>query len=119
MSTNLTSKITHADALVLIPDDDIRAKEAKNVHGGDGEHPATKYLYESMEDNYIGGKLEAIDRLMHYDYVALRCTQTQSLQISRHHSNSSQTRQRSFVFTSTSLVGHASLLSRRGKFYPQ
>jgi sulfate adenylyltransferase len=50
-----------------------RVKEAKEVFGGDLEHPAVKYLNESVEEYYIGGKVEAIDRLMHYDYVALRC----------------------------------------------
>lgn len=39
-------------------------------------HPAVKYLHNNMHDYYIGGKLDAIDRLMHYDYVALRCTST-------------------------------------------
>ena len=49
-----------------------RQKEAKEVFGGDPEHPAVKYLFNSTHDNYLGGKIEAIDRLMHYDYVALR-----------------------------------------------
>jgi sulfate adenylyltransferase len=50
-----------------------RLKEAKEVFGGDEEHPAIKYLNNSVEEYYVGGKVEAIDRLMHYDYVALRC----------------------------------------------
>jgi hypothetical protein len=49
-----------------------RQKEAKEVLGGDPEHPAVKYLFEQTHENYVGGKIEAIDRLMHYDYVALR-----------------------------------------------
>ena len=51
-----------------------RAKEAKEVFGGDAEHPAVKYLYNVAQEFYVGGKLEAIDRLNHYDYMALRYT---------------------------------------------
>jgi len=51
-----------------------RKKEAKEVFGGDADHPAVQYLFETAGDIYVGGKLEAIDRLMHYDYVALRYT---------------------------------------------
>ena len=32
-----------------------------------------KYLYETVQEFYVGGKLDAIDRLEHYDYVGLRC----------------------------------------------
>jgi len=46
------------------------------VFGGDEEHPAIKYLFHTAGEYYVGGKIEAIDRLMHYDYVALRCTRT-------------------------------------------
>ncbi|KAF1344641.1 bifunctional sulfate adenylyltransferase subunit 1/adenylylsulfate kinase protein-like protein [Delphinella strobiligena] len=56
---------------VYQPDKNIEAKE---VFGGSPDHPAVKYLFETAGDYYIGGKLEAIDRLMHYDYVALRYT---------------------------------------------
>lgn len=53
-----------------------REKEARNVFDKDGDiaHPAIKYLYNTAQEFYVGGKLEAIDRLMHYDFVALRCT---------------------------------------------
>jgi sulfate adenylyltransferase len=51
-----------------------REKEAKEVFGGDPEHPAIKYLMSTANEFCIGGKVDAIDRLMHYDYVALRCT---------------------------------------------
>jgi sulfate adenylyltransferase len=44
------------------------------VFGGDPEHPAVKYLHDIAQDFYIGGKIDAIDRLNHYDYVALRYT---------------------------------------------
>lgn len=43
------------------------------VFGGDAEHPAVKYLNETAREFYVGGKIEAIRRLEHYDYVALRC----------------------------------------------
>jgi ATP sulfurylase len=50
-----------------------REQEAKLVFGGDVDHPAVKYLYNTAQEFYIGGKLDAINRLEHYDYVALRC----------------------------------------------
>ena len=64
--------------LAIITVDDVyqpnKAEEAQKVFGGDPEHPAVKYLNESVEEYYVGGKLEAIDRLEHYDYVGLRFT---------------------------------------------
>lgn len=51
----------------------IRKKEGKDVFGGDEEHPAIKYLYNSVQEFYVGGKIEAVNKLDHYDYVALRC----------------------------------------------
>lgn len=51
-----------------------KKKEAKEVFGGDDEHPAVVYLFEQTEDFYVGGKIEAVNRLNHYDYVALRYT---------------------------------------------
>jgi sulfate adenylyltransferase len=63
--------------LAIITVDDVyrpdKDKEAKEVFGGDEEHPWIKVLRNSTEEFYVGGKIEAIDRLMHYDYVALRC----------------------------------------------
>ena len=63
--------------LAIITVDDVykpdKEKEAKEVFGGDLEHPAIVYLTKSVQDFYVGGKVEAIDRLMHYDYVGLRC----------------------------------------------
>ncbi|OAA53477.1 sulfate adenylyltransferase [Niveomyces insectorum RCEF 264] len=44
-----------------------KAVEAKEVFGGDPEHPAVKYLYETAREFYVGGKLEAVNRLQHYD----------------------------------------------------
>jgi sulfate adenylyltransferase len=50
-----------------------RALEAKEVFGGDEEHPAIRYLFNTAKDFYVGGKLEAVNRLQHYDFVELRC----------------------------------------------
>lgn len=64
--------------LAIITVDDVyqpdKKKEAKEVFGGDEEHPAVKYLYHTAREFYVGGKLDAINRLEHYDYVALRYT---------------------------------------------
>lgn len=64
--------------LAILTIDDIykpdKQKEADKVFGGDPEHPAIKYLFEQTEELYIGGKLQAVNRLNHYDYVALRYT---------------------------------------------
>ncbi|KAF2150488.1 bifunctional sulfate adenylyltransferase subunit 1/adenylylsulfate kinase protein-like protein [Myriangium duriaei CBS 260.36] len=64
--------------LAIITVDDVyrpdKNKEAKEVFGGDADHPAVKYLFNTAGEYYIGGKVDAIDRLMHYDYVGLRYT---------------------------------------------
>ena len=64
--------------LAIMTVDDVykpdKKKEAKEVFGGDADHPAVKYLFGVSGDFYVGGKLEAIDRLMHYDYVGARYT---------------------------------------------
>ncbi|KAH8149169.1 uncharacterized protein LAJ45_06708 [Morchella importuna] len=64
--------------LAIITVDDVyrpdKAKEAKMVFGGDDEHPAIVYLYKTAKEFYIGGKIQAIQRLSHYDYVGLRYT---------------------------------------------
>ncbi|KAI9843985.1 MAG: Sulfate adenylyltransferase [Thelocarpon superellum] len=59
---------------VYKPDKDL---EALHVFGGDEEHPAIKYLYRTTEEFYVGGKIEAVNRLNHYDYVGLRYTPTE------------------------------------------
>lgn len=65
-------------ALAIITIEDLwqpdKAEEALKVFRGDPEHPAIKYLNETIQDTYIGGKLEAIQRISHYDYAALRNT---------------------------------------------
>lgn len=51
-----------------------RVLEAKEVFGSDDElHPAVKYLFHTAGEYYVGGKLEAVSRLQHYDFVDLRC----------------------------------------------
>ena len=56
---------------VYAPD---KQKEAQEVFGGDPEHPAVRYLFEKTHELYVGGKLDAVNRVNHYDYVALRYT---------------------------------------------
>jgi sulfate adenylyltransferase len=64
--------------LAILTVDDVykpdKAVEAKEVFGGDEEHPAVRYLYKTANDFYVGGKLEAVNRLQHYDFVELRYT---------------------------------------------
>ncbi|KIX04720.1 sulfate adenylyltransferase [Rhinocladiella mackenziei CBS 650.93] len=64
--------------LAILTVDDVykpdKKKEAQEVFGGDPEHPAIKYLMTATKDYYIGGKIQAVNRLNHYDHVALRYT---------------------------------------------
>ncbi|KAK6496365.1 Sulfate adenylyltransferase [Arthrobotrys musiformis] len=64
--------------LAIITVDDVykpnKELEAKEVFGGDPEHPAIKYLNNTAKEFYVGGKLDAINKLNHYDYVDLRYT---------------------------------------------
>ncbi|ETS77650.1 Sulfate adenylyltransferase [Pestalotiopsis fici W106-1] len=64
--------------LAILTVDDIyrpdKQLEAKEVFGGDEEHPAVAYLYKTAGEFYVGGKIEAINRLQHYDFVDLRYT---------------------------------------------
>ncbi|EXJ71655.1 sulfate adenylyltransferase [Cladophialophora psammophila CBS 110553] len=64
--------------LAILTVDDVykpdKNKEAQEVFGGDPEHPAIKYLMQATKEFYIGGKIEAVNKLSHYDYVALRYT---------------------------------------------
>lgn len=55
-----------------------RVNEAKKVFGSDDDtHPGVKYLFDTAKEFYVGGKLEAINRLEHYDFLDLRCKQWQ------------------------------------------
>jgi len=99
-----------------------RALEAKEVFGGDEEHPAVHYLFNTAKDFYVGGKLEAINRLQHYDFVDLRCEwdrpSGRDSHPERSEMDSGLTRLKipppSFGFTSTSSAGPRSSLSRPG-----
>ncbi|KOS22373.1 Sulfate adenylyltransferase [Escovopsis weberi] len=49
--------------------------EAKQVFGSDDDtHPGIKYLFNTAKEFYVGGKLEAVNRLEHYDFLDLRFT---------------------------------------------
>ncbi|KAI1370728.1 putative sulfate adenylyltransferase [Hypoxylon crocopeplum] len=65
--------------LAILTVDDIykpdKVREAKEVFGSDDEaHPAVKYLFKTAAEFYVGGKVEAVNRLQHYDFVDLRYT---------------------------------------------
>jgi len=52
-----------------------KAKEAEKVFGSnDDHHPAIHYLHNKAKEFYVGGKVQAINRLNHYDYIESRCT---------------------------------------------
>ncbi|KAL7894894.1 sulfate adenylyltransferase [Trichoderma sp. SZMC 28014] len=52
-----------------------KVQEAKLVFGSDDDtHPGIKHLFSVAKDFYVGGKLEAISRLEHYDFLDLRFT---------------------------------------------
>ncbi|PSR98931.1 hypothetical protein PHLCEN_2v4251 [Hermanssonia centrifuga] len=70
------------EVLAIITVDDIyrpdQVKEAINVFGADDPaHPSVAYLRNNVKDYYIGGKLQAIQPPIHFDYVALRYTPTE------------------------------------------
>ena len=51
-----------------------RVLEAKEVFGSDDTlHPGVHYLLKTAKEFYVGGKLEALNRLEHYDFLDLRC----------------------------------------------
>lgn len=51
--------------------------EAEHVFRGDPEHPAVRYLVHQAGEYYVGGKLEAIQLPVHYDYPGARRTPAQ------------------------------------------
>ncbi|KAF9192028.1 Sulfate adenylyltransferase [Haplosporangium sp. Z 767] len=68
--------------IAILTIDDIyrpdKVKEAKLVFGDDDvAHPAVKYLHQSVKEFYVGGKVQAIQAPVHYDYVAYRNTPAQ------------------------------------------
>ncbi|KAK9460637.1 uncharacterized protein V1516DRAFT_677267 [Lipomyces oligophaga] len=48
--------------------------EATKVFRGDPEHPAVKYLFNTVKEFYVGGSVQALNRPNHYDYAGLRYT---------------------------------------------
>ncbi|KAJ3844599.1 hypothetical protein F5878DRAFT_601595 [Lentinula raphanica] len=57
---------------VYVPD---RVREAEKVFGADDPaHPSVAYLRNRVQDYYVGGKVQAIQAPVHFDYVALRYT---------------------------------------------
>jgi ATP sulfurylase len=87
-----------------------RTKEAKEVFGGDEDHPAVKYLCNTAGEFYVGGKIDAINRLEHYDYVALRCRIP--FTIIQTDTNIGKTHLQSSAFTLTSSAGPRLLHSK-------
>lgn len=66
-------------ALAILTIEDIytfdKAKEAANVFGADDiAHPSVAYLRKRVKQFYVGGKVQAIQLPIHFDYVALRYT---------------------------------------------
>lgn len=52
----------------------LRVNESIKVFGSDDDtHPGVKYLLSTAKQFYVGGKVEAIQRLEHYDFLDLRC----------------------------------------------
>ncbi|POR37572.1 Sulfate adenylyltransferase [Tolypocladium paradoxum] len=52
-----------------------KIKEAKQVFGSDDDtHPGVKHLFNTAKEFYVGGKLDAVNRLEHYDFLDLRFT---------------------------------------------
>jgi len=50
-------------------------KEADNIYGTlDSEHPGVAYLMNSVGKTYIGGKVDAVQLPLHYDFETLRFT---------------------------------------------
>ncbi|KHO00976.1 Sulfate adenylyltransferase [Metarhizium album ARSEF 1941] len=65
--------------LAILTVDDVyrpdKVKEAKEVFGSDDDtHPGIKHLFSVSKEFYLGGKLEAVARLEHYDFLDLRFT---------------------------------------------
>ena len=70
---NLLAVITVADKYV--PD---KAAEAQGVfRTTDQSHPGVDYLMNSAGSVYIGGKVEGVQRPLHYDFLDLRRTPTE------------------------------------------
>ena len=67
----------NALAILTISDLYKPNKEAEALHvfgSNDLAHPAISYLSKSVQDVYVGGKVQCVSRPKYYDYVALRFT---------------------------------------------
>lgn len=67
------------EALAILTVEDIyqpdKVKEAIEVFGADDPaHPSVAYLRSKVKDFYVGGKVQAIQAPVYFDYVALRYT---------------------------------------------
>lgn len=52
-----------------------KRREAELVYGtASRAHPGVRYLYEQVQDTYIGGKVDGIQSPAHYDFETLRDT---------------------------------------------
>ncbi|KAL2886859.1 Sulfate adenylyltransferase [Ceratocystis lukuohia] len=65
--------------LAIMTVDDIykpdKVNEAIKVFGSDDDtHPGVKHLFDVSQEFYVGGKVEAINRPAHYDFLDLRYT---------------------------------------------
>ncbi len=50
-------------------------KEAESIYGTtDSAHPGVRYLFESVNDVYVGGRIEGVQLPFHHDFETLRDT---------------------------------------------
>ena len=83
-----------------------QVKEAINVFGADDPaHPSVAYLRNRVKEYYIGGKVQAVQAPVHFDYVALRCEYVQQIAYNTFPNISLQIPPLSFVPTSKSSPG--------------
>ena len=106
-------------ALAVLTIEDVytfdKVKEAINVFGADDlAHPAVAYLHKRVKKFYVGGKVQAIQLPTHFDYVAFRCMDVPSLDLSVELTTPGQTHPLSFVPISRNLLGARSSLSKPG-----
>jgi sulfate adenylyltransferase len=48
-------------------------KPFRSLAADDPAHPSVAYLRNRVKDLYLGGKVQAINAPVHFDYTALRC----------------------------------------------
>ncbi|PNY29436.1 Sulfate adenylyltransferase [Tolypocladium capitatum] len=84
LDINVGARITLRDSrddrnLAILTVEDVyrpdKVKEAMDVFGSDDDtHPGVRHLIYAAREFYVGGKLEAVNRLEHYDFLDLRFT---------------------------------------------